>query len=158
MNAINYIKEQKTNEPLISGFKIIGHLTNKHDHKHLPYLFGILQSLKVNESKATGATRALVIHHIDPSQRTIARKHLPQVTLCSVQAQAKHPQTCAWVRVCLERSTIWVRVDDVPYSIYASSNLHTISTLYFACKAWLFVHIAACYTFIYSARRLYMPF
>lgn len=62
-------------------------------------LFGILQSLKVNKGEATGATRALVVHHIDPRQRTVARKHLPQVTLCGVQAQAKHPQTCAGVRV-----------------------------------------------------------
>lgn len=77
MNAINYIKGQKTTESLVSGYKIIGHLTNKHNHEHLPYLFGILKSLEVNEGKATGATRALVIHHIDPSQRSIARKHLP---------------------------------------------------------------------------------
>lgn len=54
-------------------------------------LFGILKSLKVNKGKATGATCALVVHNIDPSQRTIARKHLPQVALCGVQAQTKHP-------------------------------------------------------------------
>lgn len=109
-DAINFMKGQKTNESLVSALKIIGRLTNKHNHVHFPYLFGILKSLKVNEGKATGATRALVIHHIDPSQRTIARKHLPQVTLCSVQAQSKHPQTRARVRVCLEGSKIWVRV------------------------------------------------
>lgn len=63
-------------------------------------LFGILKSLKVNEGKTTGATRALVVHHIDPCQRSVARKHLPQVTLCGVQAQAKHPQTRAGIRVC----------------------------------------------------------
>ncbi|TNN72191.1 hypothetical protein EYF80_017619 [Liparis tanakae] len=58
----------------------------------------------VNKSKATGATGALVVHYIDPCQRTVAREHLPQVPLCSVQAQAKHPQTCAGVRVRLERA------------------------------------------------------
>lgn len=147
MNAINYIKGQKTNESLVPRFKVIGHLTNKQNHKHLPYLFGILKSLKVYEGKAAGATRALVIHHIDPSQRTISRKHLPQVTLCSVQAQAKHSQTCARVRVRLEGSTIWVRVDGVAYCIYPSSDLHSKSMLYLICKACLFMHMAAFCTF-----------
>lgn len=41
-------------------------------HKHFPYLFGIVNSLEVYKGKATGATRALVVHHIDPCQRTIA--------------------------------------------------------------------------------------
>ena len=74
-------------------------------HRCFPYLFGILESLEVNKGKATGAARALVVHHVDPRQRTVARKHLPQVALCGVQAQAKHPQTRAGVRVRLEGST-----------------------------------------------------
>lgn len=106
MNAVNSIKRQKKNESLGLEHTIIGFLHNESNHKNFPYLFGVLNSLKVNEGKATGAPRALVVHHIDPCQRTIARKHLSQVTLCGVQAQTKHPQTCAGIRVRLEGSTI----------------------------------------------------
>lgn len=69
------------------------------------YLFRIINSFEVNKSKAAGASRALVVHHIDPGQMAVARKHLPQVPLRRVQAQAKHSQTCAGVRVGLEGRT-----------------------------------------------------
>lgn len=75
-----------------------------------PYLFGVLKPLEVNKREATGAAGALVVNYIDPRQGPIAWKHLPQVTLCGVQAQTKHPQTCAGIRVRLEGSTIKVRV------------------------------------------------
>lgn len=54
------------------GLRLTDHLTNKYNHEHFPYLFGILKSFKVHKGKATGTTRALVVHHIDPGQRTIA--------------------------------------------------------------------------------------
>lgn len=114
MNAISHITRQKT------GLKIIRHLdqANKQNHKRFPYLFGILNPLEVNKGETTGATRALVVHHVDPRQRSVARKHLPQVTLCSVQAQAKHPQTCAGVGVRLEGSNMRVKIDGLAYRIY----------------------------------------
>ena len=58
----------------------------------LNYLLGIINPLKVDESEASRATCALIVHHVDPRQRPVAAEHLPQVPLCGVQAQAKHPQ------------------------------------------------------------------
>lgn len=68
----------------------------------VPYLLGIGDPLEVDEGEATGAPGALVIDHINPSQRAVPAKYLPQVLLRGVQAQSKHPQTLVGVRVRLE--------------------------------------------------------
>jgi len=79
----------------------LGMLKTSHTHTHL---LGIVDPLKVNEGEAARASSPLVVHHVDPRQRAVAREHLPQVALRGVQAQAEHPEARVGVRVRLLRS------------------------------------------------------
>lgn len=75
-------------------------------------LFGIFSVLKVNKGKAPGASRLLIIHNADITQRAILGKDLPEVPLCGVQAQPEHSQAAVWVWVCPVTnmtSTAWHR-------------------------------------------------
>lgn len=49
-------------------------------------LFGIFSVLKVNKSETPGASRLLIIHNGDVTQRAVFGEDLPQVPLCGVQA------------------------------------------------------------------------
>lgn len=66
------------------------------------HLFCIFSGLEVDKGKTPGASRLLVIHNADITQRAKLGEDLPQVSLCGVQAQAKHSQAAVWVWVCLK--------------------------------------------------------
>lgn len=68
-------------------------------------LFGILTVFKVDKGEAPGASRLLVIDNAHVSQRAVLGEHFSQVPLRSVQAQPKHAQTAAGVRVGLHTQT-----------------------------------------------------
>lgn len=72
-------------------------------------LFSIICVLEVNKGKAPGAPRLLVIHDRDIRQGAVFREDFPQISLCGVQAQAKHSQATVGIWICT--------VADVPAAI-----------------------------------------
>lgn len=98
---------------LTNNEQTYNHLLNTIKHfrnrfvKHLSqliylYLFSVTRVLKVNKSKAPGASRLLVIHDRDVCQGAVLREDVPQISLCGVQAQTKHSQATVWIWICLQ--------------------------------------------------------
>lgn len=66
---------------------------------YFPYLFWVLTVFKVDKGKASWASRLLVIHNVDVTQRAIFGENFPEIPLSGVQTQSKHTQTVVWIWV-----------------------------------------------------------
>lgn len=66
------------------------------------HLFGVIFVFEVDKGEASGAARLLVVDYADAGQGAIFGEDFSQVSLCGVQAQAKHTQATVRVRVCLQ--------------------------------------------------------
>lgn len=122
------------------------------------YLSSVLWGFEVDEGKAPGAAWLLVVDDADIGKGAVLGEDLTQVPLRGVQAQAKHAQAAAGVRVSLDGH----RGTDEWRLTYSKSTLNNacmhIQNLWVRCRIGftfktMSSHWSTCYPEVFGGRQ-----